>query len=95
MVSNEDEIFAVTSAGDIIRTPVNQIRATSRATKGVRLVNLADGVELLAIDRNVEDEGEETAVKVSESGTLDVVEARAGGVSAADTADSGDKGGEE
>lgn len=95
VVTNEDEIFAVTSAGDIIRTPVNQIRATSRATKGVRLVNLADGVELLAIDRNVEDEGEETAVKVSESGTLDVVEARAGGVSAADTADSGDKGGEE
>ena len=55
VVDNDDEIFAVTSAGDIIRTNVNEIRATSRATKGVRLVNLADGVELLAIDRNVED----------------------------------------
>ncbi len=84
VVSNDDEIFAVTSAGDIIRTRVNEIRATARATKGVRLVNLADGTELLAIDRNVEDEGEETAVKVSETGTLDIVDPRPGGVSASD-----------
>ncbi len=95
VVSNDDEIFAVTSAGDIIRTRVNEIRATSRATKGVRLVNLADGTELLAIDRNVEDEGEETAVKVSETGTLDSVEARPGGVSASDSDGGSDEGGEE
>ncbi|MBP2331362.1 DNA gyrase subunit A [Corynebacterium freneyi] len=95
VVSNDDEIFAVTSAGDIIRTRVNEIRATSRATKGVRLVNLADGTELLAIDRNVEDEGEETAVKVSETGTLDSVEARPGGVSASASDGGSDEGGEE
>lgn len=81
VVDTDDEIFAVTSAGDIIRTRVNEIRATSRATKGVRLVNLASGVELLAIDRNVEDEGEETASKVSETGTLDVVPQRGTNVS--------------
>ena len=51
------------------------------------LVNLADGTELLAIDRNVEDEGEETAVKVSETGTLDIVDPRPGGVSASDNED--------
>lgn len=91
VVSNDDEIFAVTSAGDVIRTNVREIRATSRATKGVRLVNLAEGVELLAIDRNVEQEGEETAVKVSETGTLDIVEGRPGGTSAANSGDgSGD-----
>ena len=76
VVDNDDEIFAVTSVGDIIRTNVKEIRPTSRATKGVRLVNLAEGVELLAIDRNVEEEGEETASKVSETGTLDVVPQR-------------------
>mgnify|MGYP000053055774 CR=1 FL=1 len=32
---------------------------------GVRLVDLNDGVELLAIDRNVEDEGEEEATAVA------------------------------
>ena len=90
VVDNDDEIFAVTSAGDIIRTNVNEIRATSRATKGVRLVNLADGVELLAIDRNVEDEGEETASKVSEAGTLDVVPKRTGAAKSTGAAETGD-----
>ncbi|MDO4911026.1 MAG: DNA gyrase subunit A [Corynebacterium sp.] len=58
-IDNDDEIFAITSAGGVIRTEVNQIRPSSRQTMGVRLVNLEDGVELLAIDRNVENEGEE------------------------------------
>ncbi|AHI21412.1 DNA gyrase subunit A [Corynebacterium vitaeruminis DSM 20294] len=64
-VDDDDEIFAITSAGGVIRTEVNQIRPSSRATMGVRLVNLEDGVELLAIDRNVEGEGEEEAEAVA------------------------------
>ncbi|QCB27324.1 DNA gyrase subunit A [Corynebacterium endometrii] len=64
-VEEGDEIFAITSAGGVIRTEVDQIRPSSRATMGVRLVNLADNVELLAIDRNVEDDGEEDAQAVA------------------------------
>ncbi|SDM02903.1 DNA gyrase subunit A [Corynebacterium mycetoides] len=64
-VEEEDQIFAITSAGGVIRTEVNQIRPSSRATMGVRLVDLADEVELLAIDKNVEDEGEEEATAVA------------------------------
>ena len=64
-VAEDDQIFAITSAGGVIRTEVDQIRPSSRATMGVRLVDLADGVELLAIDRNVEDEGEEEATAVA------------------------------
>lgn len=64
-VDNDDQIFAITSAGGVIRTEVNQIRPSSRATMGVRLVNLEDGIELLAIDRNVEGEGEEEAEAVA------------------------------
>ncbi|MDO4909122.1 MAG: DNA gyrase subunit A [Corynebacterium sp.] len=60
-IDDDDEIFAITSAGGVIRTEVNQIRPSSRQTMGVRLVNLEDGVDLLAIDRNVENEGEEEA----------------------------------
>ncbi|WP_370625039.1 DNA gyrase subunit A [Corynebacterium sp. TAE3-ERU12] len=88
VVDKDDEIFAVTSAGDIIRTNVSEIRATSRATKGVRLVNLAEGTELLAIDRNVEAEGEETAAQVSETGTLDIVGGRPGGTDGSSKASS-------
>ncbi|GAB2516836.1 DNA gyrase subunit A [Corynebacterium atrinae] len=64
-VDEDDEILAITSVGGVIRTEVNQIRPSSRATMGVRLVNLEDGVELLAIDKNVEGEGEEQAEAVA------------------------------
>ena len=64
-VDNDDQIFAITSAGGVIRTEVSQIRPSSRATMGVRLVNLEDGIELLAIDRNVEGEGEEEVEAVA------------------------------
>ena len=64
-VDEEDQIFAITSAGGVIRTEVDQIRPSSRATMGVRLVDLADDVELLAIDVNVEDSGEEEATAVA------------------------------
>ena len=64
-VEEDDQIFAITSAGGVIRTEVNQIRPSSRANMGVRLVDLADGVDLLAIDVNVEDEGEEEATAVA------------------------------
>ena len=64
-VEEEDQIFAITSAGGVIRTEVEQIRPSSRATMGVRLVDLAEDVELLAIDKNVEDEGEEEATAVA------------------------------
>ena len=64
-VDEEDQIFAITSAGGVIRTEVSQIRPSSRATMGVRLVDLADDVELLAIDVNVEDSGEEEATAVA------------------------------
>ncbi|MDK8244064.1 DNA gyrase subunit A [Corynebacterium sp. UMB10321] len=64
-VDEEDQIFAITSAGGVIRTEVNQIRPSSRATMGVRLVDLADDVELLAIDKNVEEQGEEEATAVA------------------------------
>ena len=68
-VDHDDQIFAITSAGGVIRTEVNQIRPSSRATMGVRLVNLEDGVELLAIDRNVEGEGAEEAEAVATGAT--------------------------
>lgn len=74
-VSEDDEILAMTSAGGVIRTEVKQIRSTARATMGVRLVDLADDVELVAVDRNVEEEAEVSAEEAAEaakgSGQLD------------------------
>ena len=64
-VDEDDEIFAITTSGGVIRTEVNQIRPSQRATMGVRLVDLDKNVELFAIDKNVEHEGEETAEAVA------------------------------
>ena len=60
-VNDDDEILAMTSNGGVIRTEVRQIRNSGRATMGVRLVDLAKGNELVAVDRNVEEEAEESA----------------------------------
>jgi DNA gyrase subunit A len=50
----EEEVFAITSAGGVIRTSVAEIKQSGRQTMGVRLVNLASGQSLVAIARNAE-----------------------------------------
>jgi DNA gyrase subunit A len=47
-------VFAITSAGGVIRTSVAEIKQSGRQTMGVRLVNLASGQSLVAIARNAE-----------------------------------------
>ena len=54
MVHPEDEVFAITSAGGVIRTSVAEVKQSGRQTMGVRLVNLASGQTLVAIARNAE-----------------------------------------
>src|ERR1019366_1299121 len=49
----EEEVFAITSAGGVIRTSVAEIKQSGRQTMGVRLVNLAAG-HLVAVARNAE-----------------------------------------
>jgi DNA gyrase subunit A len=61
MVRPEDEVFAITSAGGVIRTAAAEIKQSGRQTMGVRLMNLAEGQSLVAIARNAEapvDDGE-------------------------------------
>ncbi|WP_225725706.1 MULTISPECIES: DNA gyrase subunit A [unclassified Nocardia] len=55
IVDDEDELYAITSGGGVIRTAANQVRKAGRQTKGVRLMNLADGDTLLAIARNADE----------------------------------------
>ena len=68
VVDQDDEIFCITTDGSVVRSNVKDIRPSSRQTMGVRLVHLDKGSELLAIDRNVEDEGEEHAATTAEKG---------------------------
>ncbi|MCU1640870.1 MAG: gyrA [Nocardia sp.] len=55
IVDDEDELYAITSGGGVIRTVAKQVRKAGRQTKGVRLMNLGEGDTLLAIARNADE----------------------------------------
>lgn len=56
VLHDEDEVLAITSAGTVMRTPAAQVRQTGRDSMGVRLVNLAEGVQVVSVIRNTEAE---------------------------------------
>ena len=53
-----DQIFAVASNGIVIRTRVDEIRASGRDTMGVTLMNLAEGDTVVAVARAAESDDE-------------------------------------
>jgi DNA gyrase subunit A len=73
MVHPEDEVFAITSAGGVIRTAAAEIKMSGRQTMGVRLVNLGEGQSLVAIARNAEATAD-SAVVGDDAGLIDVAE---------------------
>ncbi|TDD05527.1 DNA gyrase subunit A [Nonomuraea deserti] len=66
MVNPEDEVFAITSAGGVIRTSAGEIKQSGRQTMGVRLMNLAEGDSVVALARNAE--SMETSMESEEDG---------------------------
>ncbi|MFI6456749.1 DNA gyrase subunit A [Streptosporangium amethystogenes] len=75
MVRPEDEVFAITSAGGVIRTSAGEIKQSGRQTMGVRLMNLAEGDSVVALARNAEsletEENAEVPVEIEENGEGD------------------------
>ena len=95
MVHPEDEVFAMTSSGGVIRTSAAEVKLSGRQTMGVRLMNLAPGDSVVAIARNAEstmdveadaDEGAEAGVVAEDAVALDAAapDAAAGDVPAAE-----------
>jgi DNA gyrase subunit A len=58
-VTDSDEIMLLTQQGQMVRTPVNNIREAGRNTQGVKLINLTVGDKLTAIARVVSENEEE------------------------------------
>ncbi|MCA9497239.1 MAG: DNA gyrase subunit A, partial [Nanoarchaeota archaeon] len=50
-VGEEDEVLLVTAMGKIIRTSVSDVRIIGRNTKGVKIVNLADGDKVERVEK--------------------------------------------
>jgi DNA gyrase subunit A len=60
VINPDDELFAITSNGGVIRTPVKPVRRTrDRNTMGVKLMDLPDGVTIVAIARNADEPDEQ------------------------------------
>ena len=55
IVELDDELYAITTNGGVIRTTAKSVRKAGRQTKGVRLMNLGETGTLLAIARNAEE----------------------------------------
>src|SRR5471032_1163219 len=66
-VTDADEIMLLTQQGQMVRTPVKDIRETGRNTQGVKLINLTANDKLTAIARVVS-EGDEVGAAEGESG---------------------------
>jgi DNA gyrase subunit A len=58
-VEERDEIMLVTDGGQLIRTPINDIRKAGRNTQGVIVLDTADGESVVSVERLSEDEGTE------------------------------------
>ncbi|MCU1685673.1 MAG: gyrA [Amycolatopsis sp.] len=85
IVDIDDELYAITSTGGVIRTMAEQVRKAGRQTKGVRLMNLDEGTTLLAIARNADEPSDVASV-----GTGDAVVVEGEVVEVTDTVDVAD-----
>ena len=63
IVGIDDELYAITSTGGVIRTSAREVRKAGRQTKGVRLMNLGEGSTLLAVARNAEETAEDPGLQ--------------------------------
>ncbi|TCK27649.1 DNA gyrase subunit A [Pseudonocardia endophytica] len=59
IVGIDDELYAITSTGGVIRTSAREVRKAGRQTKGVRLMNLGENSTLNAVARNAEETAED------------------------------------
>jgi DNA gyrase subunit A len=83
-----DEVLVFSSAGNIMRTSVDEISEQGRDATGVRVARLGEGDTVVAVARVLETEAENAADTAAEAGT-DTAEATAGAVG-----DTGDANGE-
>jgi DNA gyrase subunit A len=65
LVTDEDDLMVITSAGKVIRMPVKGIPTLGRNTQGVRLIRVDEGEKVLAIESLAEKESEAGEVQAA------------------------------
>lgn len=69
-VAETDHVMLVTDGGQVIRTPVAQIRLAGRKTQGVTVFRVGEGEKVVSVTR-LEDTGDGTAESEGEGGLDD------------------------
>jgi len=64
-VRDADEIMLITTAGQMVRTFVKDIREAGRNTQGVKLIELGEGDKLQAIAPVISEQQEDAAGEAS------------------------------
>ena len=62
-VEDSDELLLVTSGGQMIRTPVGQVRIVGRSSQGVTIFRTADGEKVVSVERLPDSGGDGDAVE--------------------------------
>ena len=71
-VAEDDEVMAITGAGQVVRMPVRQIRVTGRAAQGVRVVSFkAEGDALVMLAKVPREETEPPGAEAVPGGAAD------------------------
>ncbi|MBE5795174.1 MAG: DNA gyrase subunit A [Clostridiales bacterium] len=65
-VNLDEDILLITDDGTIIRMAVKDIRESSRATQGVRLMRIAEGAKIVSVARAEQEQVEEEAIIADE-----------------------------
>ena len=60
-VADSDDLLLVTSGGQMIRTPVDQVRVVGRASQGVTIFRTAEGEKVVSVERLPESGGADEA----------------------------------
>ncbi len=71
-VNNEEDIMLITSEGVIIRMAVADISSIGRSTKGVKVMRLSDGVQVVSVAATEHEEPVEETEETSEGETENV-----------------------
>ncbi len=59
VVDDDDDVMLINSDGVIIRVPAKEVSKLGRATQGVKIMNVGDDVDIIAISKVARDEEEE------------------------------------
>jgi DNA gyrase subunit A len=67
-VEDGDELLLVTSGGQMIRTPVSQVRIVGRSSQGVTIFRTAEGERVVSVERLPDSGGDDEASEVEADG---------------------------